>query len=101
MARHKSAYFVQGIGLSLPATPRSADNVKGAMAMRYIEPAGVVSAVMRRRTIPGTKANVLMMRSGRAETLHEILSSLCMVCCFGQDWVLMRVVVVRNCETRL
>ena len=86
MARHKSAYFAHGIGLSLPATPRSADNVKGAMAMRYIAPAGVVSAVVRQKIVPGMYASILMTRSGQAEPLDEVFSSLSMMFCLGQYW---------------
>lgn len=80
IAKHKSAYLFHGIGLTLPATPRSADKAKGAMAMRDIEPAGVVGGVVRRRTILGTKANVLMTRSERVEPSDEIVLILSMVC---------------------
>jgi hypothetical protein len=96
MASHKSAYLVHGgMGLSLPATltrPSSADKVKGATAMRYIEPAGVVSAVTRRRTIPGMKASMSMTRSERAEPWNDIFSDLSMMCCFWTVLILMGVV---------
>ena len=68
MAMHRSAYAVHGMGLAsllLPAThtrARSVDKVKGATAMRYNPPAGVVSAVTRRRMEPGMKFRIVMIR---------------------------------------
>jgi hypothetical protein len=82
VTRHRSAYIVHGMGLSLPAKhtrPRRADKAKGAMAIRGSAPTGVTSADTRQRLIPGMKANMLMARRGRAERLKEIFSGPSMV----------------------
>jgi hypothetical protein len=68
-AMHRSAYIIHGMDLSPPATatrPRSADKVKSAAKVIKSTPA-MVKTDMMINMIPGTKTNMLIARSGRAE----------------------------------
>jgi hypothetical protein len=79
----RSAYISHGMGLSLLATatrPRIADSVKGATSM-YESTFLTERPAMRKRMIPGMKAQTVMRRSWRAERC-EFCSGFSMMCDF-------------------
>jgi hypothetical protein len=79
------------MGLSLLATatrPRIADSVKGATSM-YGSTSLTERPAIRKRMIPGMKAQTVMRRSWRAERC-EFCSGLSMMCDFLVAMVLMR-----------